>query len=261
MNAHNQLIPIEIVNTVIQNENQPTCNARDLHAFLEVGKDFSTWIKDRIEQLGFDENQDFIILTETGEYSGRGQPKKEYHLTLDMAKHLSMIERTPKGHEARQYFIECERIVLQELRDSASFSLDALPISMYLPEENDILCIGDDGRISIGLNNRFRDHPSIFSGCPRLVIGLPTPQFNAMSCHQSALPRPDVFGFPLWIDMRGREAFVKNPPGYPSFSPYHMPLPHSKTLIIGRFSEISRLIDERGYAVTEFLTRKQGPRS
>jgi len=25
-----------------------TVNARDLHAFLEVGKDFSTWIKDRI---------------------------------------------------------------------------------------------------------------------------------------------------------------------------------------------------------------------
>ena len=38
----------------------PTVNARDLHAFLEIGKDFSNWIKDRIEQYGFTENQDFV---------------------------------------------------------------------------------------------------------------------------------------------------------------------------------------------------------
>jgi len=30
MNADNQLIPVEIVNTIIHNEDQPTCNARDL---------------------------------------------------------------------------------------------------------------------------------------------------------------------------------------------------------------------------------------
>ncbi|MGE4530577.1 MAG: antA/AntB antirepressor family protein [Acidithiobacillus sp.] len=251
MNADNQLIPIEIVNTVIQNEDQPSCNARDLHAFLEVGKVFGTWITERIEQLGFVENQDFIVFPEIGKNPQGGRPSKEYHLTLDMAKHLAMIERTPKGKQARQYFIECERIVLQELRDSASFSLDALPICMYLPEENDILCIGDDGRISIGLNNRFKPYPSNHGTCLRLVVGFPTPQFNAMSCHQSALPQPDVFGFPLWINMRGREAFVTT-----SDSHYYTPMPHSKTLIIGRFSEISRLIDERGYAVTEFLTRK-----
>ncbi|WP_074168067.1 antA/AntB antirepressor family protein [Candidatus Arsenophonus triatominarum] len=35
-----------------------TVNARDLHAFLEIGKDFTTWIKDRIKQYGFAENID-----------------------------------------------------------------------------------------------------------------------------------------------------------------------------------------------------------
>jgi anti-repressor protein len=38
-----------------------TVNARELHAFLEVGKDFSTWINTRIQQYGFVENQDYVI--------------------------------------------------------------------------------------------------------------------------------------------------------------------------------------------------------
>ena len=38
-----------------------TVNARDLHAFLGVGKDFSNWMKDRIQQYGFVENQDFVV--------------------------------------------------------------------------------------------------------------------------------------------------------------------------------------------------------
>jgi anti-repressor protein len=38
-----------------------------------------------------------------------GRPAKEYALTLDMAKELSMVERTEKGKQARQYFLVCER--------------------------------------------------------------------------------------------------------------------------------------------------------
>ncbi|MFU2024669.1 antA/AntB antirepressor family protein [Bordetella avium] len=91
-----------------------TVNARDLHAFLEIGKDFSTWIKDRIAQYEFLENQDYVIAQElsspkSGSSMARTQRTTEYHLTLDMAKELSMVERNDKGKQARQYFIECER--------------------------------------------------------------------------------------------------------------------------------------------------------
>lgn len=86
-----------------------TVNARDLHEFLEVGKDFSTWVKDRIDQFGFTENQDFIVFPEIGEKGGR--PQIVYHLTIDMAKELSMVERNDKGKQARQYFIQCEKQV------------------------------------------------------------------------------------------------------------------------------------------------------
>ena len=98
-------------------EGEATVNARDLHAFLEVGKMFAHWIQDRIKHFEFVENQDFIILAEIGKNSeGRGQPKKDYHLTLDMAKELAMIERSPRGKEARQYFIACEK-EYRRLRD------------------------------------------------------------------------------------------------------------------------------------------------
>ncbi|WP_375688001.1 MULTISPECIES: antA/AntB antirepressor family protein, partial [unclassified Bartonella] len=87
-----------------------TVNARELHTFLEVKSEFRNWIKNRIKECKFRENIDFVALSKNLENSGK---VKEYHITLDMAKHLSMIERNDKGHEARQYFIKCERLLKQ----------------------------------------------------------------------------------------------------------------------------------------------------
>lgn len=89
--------------------NVQTVTARSLHSFLMIGKDFSNWIKDRIEQYGFMENVDFVVYAETGENPRGGRPTKEYAVSLDMAKELSMVERNEQGKKARQYFIECER--------------------------------------------------------------------------------------------------------------------------------------------------------
>ncbi|MGT3194556.1 antA/AntB antirepressor family protein, partial [Yersinia enterocolitica] len=91
--------------------NGTICDARHLHTFLEVGKDFSTWIRIRITEYGFIENQDFILLPKTGEQrKGRGgHNRKDYHLTLDTAKELAMVERNEKGRQIRRYFIECEK--------------------------------------------------------------------------------------------------------------------------------------------------------
>lgn len=101
---------IQVAGRQIGSETIQTVNARDLHAFLEVGKDFSTWIKDRISQYGFVERHDFALhlLPNFGE-KGQGRSTKEYAISLDMAKELAMVERNEKGKRARQYFIECER--------------------------------------------------------------------------------------------------------------------------------------------------------
>ena len=95
-----------LVNRPVAGQAQQTVNARKLHAFLEVQTRFNDWIKNRVDEYGFIENQDFITFTENLVNGGR---RIEYALSLDMAKELSMVERTAKGKQARQYFIDCEK--------------------------------------------------------------------------------------------------------------------------------------------------------
>ena len=84
-----------------------TVNARELHAFLEVKSKFADWFKNRVSEFGFIENSDFVSVSKILESGGRSI---EYHISIDMAKELSMLERNDKGKQARLYFIECERI-------------------------------------------------------------------------------------------------------------------------------------------------------
>lgn len=110
-----QLIPI-VVRTVGP-DSISTVNARDLHALLGVGKDFSNWIKDQIVRAKLVGNRDFIIVAEKGENSGRGRSSIEYYLTIEAAKHIAMMSGTDKGVEVRDYFIECERQAMKAAID------------------------------------------------------------------------------------------------------------------------------------------------
>ena len=93
-------------------------NARDLHAALDVKTKFATWILRRIEDFGFVKDEDFIIIDPlpkngkplTTGLSGwlGGESKIDYHLTLDMAKELAMVERSEIGRQVRRYFIQIE---------------------------------------------------------------------------------------------------------------------------------------------------------
>ena len=125
---------ITLHRNTINHEEQKTVNARELHAFLEVGKDFSTWIKDRIEQYGFTENQDFAVFAEIGENPQGGRPRVEYALSLNMAKELSMVERTDKGKQARAYFIEMERQAKQAAQALPDFTNPAIAARAWADE-------------------------------------------------------------------------------------------------------------------------------
>ena len=122
-----ELIPV--FTGTLANEPAQLVNARDLHAFLEVGRDFSTWINERIEEYVFVENQDFGIFPQIGEKSerGRGRPSKNYCLSLDMAKELAMVERNEKGRIIRRYFIECEKRLRAMAPEQAQVALTITP--------------------------------------------------------------------------------------------------------------------------------------
>lgn len=106
MNNQN-LIPV--FNGKISNSETLLCDARKLHEFLQIETRFNMWIQRRIEEYGFQENQDFLSFAQNCAKPQGGRKSTEYHITLDMAKELAMVERNEQGRAARRYFIECEK--------------------------------------------------------------------------------------------------------------------------------------------------------
>lgn len=80
-------------------------SGRELHMFLEVGTPYDKWFP-RMSEYGFTEGIDFS--TKMSESTG-GRPATDHLMTVDMAKEISMLQRTEKGKEARQYFLQLEK--------------------------------------------------------------------------------------------------------------------------------------------------------
>ncbi len=102
---------------VKQNDNgNVIVSGRDLHEFLEVQTKYTDWFKRMIE-YGFKENVDFsVFLKNEHDKTAFGGVRKitDHALTLDMAKEISMIQRTEKGKQARRYFIQVEKAYRSE---------------------------------------------------------------------------------------------------------------------------------------------------
>ncbi len=108
-----QLIPV--FNGALGDRQQQLCDAQDLHTFLSVQTRFNDWVARRIEQYGFIEGEDFYSFLSKSE---GGRPSTQYHLTLDTAKELAMVENNEQGRQVRRYFIAMER----EARESRGVS-------------------------------------------------------------------------------------------------------------------------------------------
>ncbi len=97
------LIPIR------EHGGQRAVSGRELHAFLEVGAEYRHWFP-RMVEYGFTEGGDYAVISDRVAREGRGSVERTDHaITLDMAKELAMIQRTERGKQARQYFIEVEK--------------------------------------------------------------------------------------------------------------------------------------------------------
>lgn len=121
---------IPTVSGFLDGQTQALVNARDLHQFLESKQHFADWIKNRINEYGFTQDVDFlgvhtVMSTEAGFFGRREKTVTDYHLSLDMAKELCMVERNDKGRQARRYFIEMEKQA-KALPDAVLYRIDAL---------------------------------------------------------------------------------------------------------------------------------------
>ena len=95
----------ELVMVSVNENNEPVIDGRELHKFLQVNSNYTTWFK-RMCEYGFSEDVDFFPKMEE---SIGGRPAVNHVLTLDMAKEIAMVQRNERGKLARQHFIEIEK--------------------------------------------------------------------------------------------------------------------------------------------------------
>lgn len=104
----------ELIKVETNAQGQKLVSGRELHEVLGIKSRFNDWIKNMIA-YGFVEEVDY---TKFLVQCIRGQNQYDYILTLDMAKHIAMVQRTEIGMQVRNYFLECEKIALQQMTPS-----------------------------------------------------------------------------------------------------------------------------------------------
>ena len=98
----------ELINVTLNDNHEPVVSGRQLHEALEVKTPYSMWF-DRMIEYGFTENQDFLLNNFVKQTGRGGHNKVDHVIKLDMSKEIAMIQRTERGKQVRQYFIQVEK--------------------------------------------------------------------------------------------------------------------------------------------------------
>ena len=112
----------ELIKITTNEDGQKLVSARELRDFLEIKTDFRKWFP-RMCEYGFVENVDFTRVSQKCPTLGGIQTVVDYAISKDMAKEISMIQRTEKGRQARLYFIEAEK-QLKEIKKLDSYMIE-----------------------------------------------------------------------------------------------------------------------------------------
>lgn len=114
----------ELIKITTNENNEQLVSGRELYEFLEVATPYTRWFE-RMTEYGFAENVDFTVIAKNvHDDTAFGGVRKftDHAMKLDMAKEISMIQRTEKGKQARQYFIQVEKEYKQQLFDTSNLS-------------------------------------------------------------------------------------------------------------------------------------------
>lgn len=98
----------EVIKVTVNDNHEPVVSGRQLHEALGVKTKYADWFNRMIE-YGFTENQDFLLLKNEQQTGRGGHNKVDHVIKLDMAKEIAMLQRTERGKQVRQYFIQIEK--------------------------------------------------------------------------------------------------------------------------------------------------------
>ena len=101
----------ELIKTTNNDAGDIIVSGRELHEFLEISTQYTKWIE-RMLEYGFAEGIDYVVIYEKVDSQKRLRTyeQSDHHMKLDMAKEISMLQRTEKGKQARQYFLQLEKL-------------------------------------------------------------------------------------------------------------------------------------------------------
>ena len=124
---------------IIEREGRQLVSGRELHEFLEIRTKYKDWFP-RMVEYGFEEEIDFIRVAQKRATNNLKNPVTtviDHAISIDMAKEISMIQRTEKGKAARQYFINCEK-KLKEVKKLSPMELMELQFKALKEQEEKI---------------------------------------------------------------------------------------------------------------------------
>lgn len=124
---------------IIEREGRQLVSCRELHEFLEIRTKYKDWFG-RMVEYGFEEEIDFIRVAQKRATNNLKNPVTtviDHAISIDMAKEISMIQRTEKGKIARQYFINCEK-KLKEVKKLSPMELMELQFKVLKEQKEKI---------------------------------------------------------------------------------------------------------------------------
>lgn len=152
-------------------------SARALHKALGVGRDFTNWIKGRIDRYGFIAGTDFIRVEKLStpkraSTKNRQQVEHDYMLSLDMAKEVAMVERNEQGRAVRRYFIQCEEALSRSVPEIAAKYRRQLKARIGAASLFKPMCAAlESARAELGKETRTRHYSNESNMIARIVLG------------------------------------------------------------------------------------------
>jgi phage anti-repressor protein len=126
-------------------------NARAMHTYMQVGKFFANWIKDRIKKFQFIEDVDFVVFSKFGKNPKGGRPSEEYWLTGTTARMMAADVNSKRGVEVIKFLVarheRLEALVENAVADMAATDDGFIKFVDALPASSEVVADAETGEL------------------------------------------------------------------------------------------------------------------